>query len=50
MEFISLATRTTSTNYGFGKTSFKAQKSPYSQNDTKPRGPKPMAILSHQSP
>ena len=34
----------------FGKTSFKDQKSLYSQNDTKAHGPIPMVILSHQSP
>ena len=28
----------------FGKISFKAQKSPYSQNDAKTHGPKLMAI------
>ena len=33
----------------FGKPSFKAQKSPYSQNDAETHGPKPMEILSHQS-
>ena len=34
----------------FGKTSFKDQKSLYSQNDTKAHGPIPMVILSHQIP
>ena len=34
----------------FEKTSFKAQKSLYSQNDVEACGPKPKEILSHQIP
>ena len=34
----------------FKKTSFKAQKSLYSQNDVEACGPKPKEILSHQIP
>ena len=48
--FISFATRTTSTLSWILEISFKDQKSPYSQNDAEAHSPKPMAILSHQSP